>query len=269
MAKFAPVCPINILEEFVMYHTAGSYHLPLAHDVLEHPARYRDVFQNKIRKGSTVILDNSVIELGTAVNIDVIAEAASIVSANVIVLPDVLLDTAKTIYACTKAIDDWTPILNSRLGVGNWSYMYVPQGRTLEGFTRAAEAMRDVPDIGWWGIPRNFNIHGLGSRRLAIDLCHMINSERSIHLLGFSDNLADDMLSARDLRVSGIDSAVPIRAASLGREMSLTLGNDLPPRGDWWGGHNIGPAPVFVPQMLQNLEIVRKYIKTMNDYGPN
>lgn len=265
MASFAPVCPIHILQGLACQgnYVLGDYHLPLAHDVLKHPDEYRRMFDTIIEDATTddgcyatVILDNSVIELGTAVNIDVIAEAAKIVSANVIVLPDILLDCDATIVACKQAIKTWTPILQRELD-WDWSYMFVPQGRTLAEFVQCAEAFRDDDLIGWWGVPRNFNIHGLGSRTTAVNILEAIQGKRNIHLLGFSDNVLDDILSARHPAVNGIDSAVPIRAASLGLPMSLTFDKSLPPRGDWWDD----PETKFVPLMANNVMVTRDMVE--------
>src|SRR5690606_14854074 len=89
MAYFAPVCPVHILKQLAAEGSMGTYHLPLAHDVLEHKDEYHNLFVKSRYADfiSTTILDNSVIELGTAVDINVIGEAAKIVHANVIVLP--------------------------------------------------------------------------------------------------------------------------------------------------------------------------------------
>jgi hypothetical protein len=259
MTQFAPVCPIHILEGLKEDGTGGMYHLPLAHDVLNHKERYKKFFgslweYNWQNPAAEVILDNSVIELGSAVDIDVIAKAAETVRASVIVLPDVLLNGAETIASCRTAAFSWTPILNGTLGKNNWTYMVVPQGKTIEEFTMCAEQLRDIENTGWWGVPRNFRINNLGSRKLAVDICQMLNPDRKIHLLGFSDDLIDDFLSAKHPRVSGIDSAVPIRAASYKTEMSLTFGDKLPPRGDWWENAE------YTPLMGDNVETVRRYL---------
>lgn len=260
MASFAPVCPIHILESLIDIDQAGNYHLPLAHDVIHNEIRYERAFK-VIREQyghylSTVILDNSVIELGSAVNIEVIAAAAKTVKANVIVLPDVLLDASATITQCRKALDPWSKKLDHELGEGNYTFMYVPQGTTPNEFAACAEALAEDERIGWWGIPRNYNIKGLGSRRDAVDIVHMLNPKRNIHLLGFSDNILDDILSARHPAVTGMDSAVPLRAASHGVSMSFDMDKELPPRGDWWED----PKTVFDVEMVKNLKWIRRHI---------
>jgi hypothetical protein len=270
--RFAPVCPIQIYEAMQADDSLGDYHLPLAHDVLHYPGRYENIFKpsldGAIPKGKfsvryrnqdwTVILDNSVIELGYAVDIKVVADAARIVHANVIVLPDILLDTDATIDSCLSAIEPWTKELNKVLTPGTWSFMVVPQGKTIGDFARCAEAFANCKNVHWWGIPRNFNIHGLGSRRDAIEICWAINNLNRIHLLGFSDNIVDDILSARSKRVTGIDSAVPLRAASLGHSFGMGLSHNLPPRGDWWNN----PDTKYNKLMRENVRTVRAYVKS-------
>lgn len=257
MAKFAPVCPIHILDALARDGAMGDYHLPLAHDVLQHPEDYRRVFVESGHHIETVILDNSVIELGSAVDIDIIAKAAKTVKANVIVLPDILLDGAATVKSCREAISPWASILDKELGEGKWKFMVVPQGKTPAEFAWCAEQFYGLEHIGWWGIPRNYNIKGLGSRRDAVDICRMIDPTYNVHLLGFSDNIVDDMLSANHPHVDGIDSAVPIRAASLGYHMSMGLDQHLPPRGQWWDD----PNTTYTPLMASNANIVRRWIR--------
>lgn len=246
MAKYAPVCPIRILKR--LPNEGGNYHLILAHDVLNHPVEFTDFFGGYRHQYDTIILDNSVTELGTAVNTDVIEKAAQISHANVIVLPDVYNDCDQTIEQCTKALKEWPQYLLSK------NVMYVPQGNTWEEFVRSAEALAKHPGISWWGVPRNL-VEKLefGTRRRAALMLYMLNPTRKIHLLGFNnaDDIFDDMYCARLPFIEGIDSAVPIRAATLGLEMSFNL--KLPPRGDWWD------TVQHVPLMDRNFNTTRRW----------
>jgi len=242
MSKFAQVCPLHILQQ--LPSQGGHYHLILAHDVLQHKAEFRKHFGP--RYNDTVILDNSVTELGSAVNTDVITEAAEASHANVVVLPDVYNNSAETIESCREALDKWPQALLSR------AVMYVPQGNTWEEFLTAATALGDDRRISWWGVPRNLTDKAtFGSRWKATHLLHLINPDRKIHLLGFSEeNTFDDIRCAKFIPfVQGIDSAVPIRAASAGLKMGLNL--KMPPRGDWW------ETAKYVPLMSANYEWMR------------
>lgn len=229
-AQFAPVVPIHILQRLDEHGQAGRYHLLLAHDVVKHKRAYHKFFVKNCTRYNTVIMDNSVVELGGAVDLDMVEEAVEATRAGVVVLPDVYLYGPATVEATLTAIQPWFNRL-TKLAMPIPQFMCVPQGQTYNEWVKCAEALANDKYIKWWGVPRNFTDR-LGSRVEALQILHMLNSDRKIHLLGFSDNIVDDMLAARYGIAEGIDSAVPIRAASYNKEMSLTL--EVPPRGDWW-----------------------------------
>ena len=230
MARFAPVCPPHILEKLQPLNS-GDYHLLLAHDVAANPA-YKAFF-DKFRN-FTIIMDNSVIELGNAVNLDVIKNACYQVPPSTIVLPDVLLDAKATVDSCGAALPIWTEafadIIGNTFDTGR-GFMIVPQGKTIQEWAWCAEQFKDDLRINYWGIPRNL-VDQIGTRRDAIEIAHALCPHRQIHLLGFSDNIVDDVLCSRNRLVAGIDSAVPLRAASEGKQISFDL--QIGPRGDWW-----------------------------------
>lgn len=232
MARFAIVAPPTILEGLDKAHLLGGSHLLLAHDIVKHPKRYEAIFSTKRNASGMlleytdrfVILDNSVIELGTAVDIQMIADAAHIVKPTCIVLPDVMLKAVDTITSCSEALLSWGKHLPREFQ----KYMIAPQGVSLKEFTACAEFFGDEPLIRYWGIPRNL-VACHGSRQNAIRACKLIDSHRPIHMLGFSDNMLDDVICARNESVYSIDSAVPLRYPS-----RLLLSSNIPPRGDWW-----------------------------------
>lgn len=254
MAKFAPVCPVHVLSKLDPSNS-GDYHLLLAHDVAANASAYKNWFGNK--RNMTVIMDNSVIELGNAVDLKVIKKACDAVDVTSIVLPDVLLDGKATIESCTKALETWPDEFRAYLGSGSGGsrprgFMYVPQGKTLQEFAASAQGMAHNTDINFWGIPRNI-VAFHGSRANAIEIVAALNPHRRIHLLGFSDDICDDVICSKDRRVEGIDSAVPLRAGSLQRPIAFDL--DMPPRGDWWDtcSHN--------PLMDSNISTYQQWIR--------
>jgi len=266
--QFAPVAPIHILEAFETYKQLGDYHLLLAHDVVKHPDEYRKLFGMRTRQ-MTVILDNSVVELKEAVSLDMVLEAAAICQPTVIVLPDVYEKQQETIEACDEARKTWKYPLDKLLGVGNWTFMYVPQGTNLPNLIYCAQFFSSDETIGWWGVPRNA-ADNIGSRIQVSQLMHMLNPTRKMHLLGFSNNIMDDMLTAsQNLNgmIQGIDSAVPIRIASLGLPVLMVYEQGLPPRGDWWDN----PDTKYVALMSENLKRIRTllnpYVPFSGEYG--
>lgn len=270
MASFAPVCPAKVAQYLKDQAVLGPYNLLLAHDVAdpENKALYNEVFSPADFWNYTeriTILDNSVVELGDAVNVEMIAEAAFVSHANVIVLPDVLLDTKATIDRTLSALDTWTPILKEALP-WKWTYMAVPQTTknvsrqsSIEHFVTCLEQfhLNDKDrKIGWLGIPRNLVSQGW-TRSMAVQLARTI-SNRQIHLLGFSEDIVDDMFTVRHsgVDVRGIDSAVPLRAATKGIAISLnTTDAEIGPRGNWW--NDVEPNSL----MVKNLNKVRNWLR--------
>ncbi len=256
MGKFAPVCPIGIYEALKASGQLGHYHLLLAHDVLQHPDRYRAVFADTGSE-TVKILDNSVIELGNAVDIDTIVEAAKIVRANVIVLPDVLGNASATVLAVEKAHEEWTSRCAKELNYTH-AFMTVPQGASLQDWVWCAEKLHSMNIFRntWWSVPRRFRLDGLGLRGYAVKILQKITSDRYIHLLGFSDDILDDMLTSGMEGVRGIDSAYPLRLAS--RRLSFRMSSpDIGPRGDWW------EKATFSDLMLRNIAQANTYTRQL------
>lgn len=231
MAKFAPVIPVSIAQGLDRYGVLGTYHLLLAHYIVRYPKEH-DYLYN--RAGTEIILDNSVIELGNAVDMDTILRAAHTVRPATTVLPDVLLDTEATIEACSSAYPIWVKAFQQ--AQLKPAFMIVPQGKTLEDWVRCAEHFADdnkFPFINFWGIPRNA-VKYFGTRMSLPTIARALNPHRTIHLLGFSDNVLDDVCTAQLSYVHGIDSAVPFRAINQGIPINLHGDlNNMPPRGDW------------------------------------
>ncbi len=254
MGLFAPVAPIQVVSK-LSPSACGNYHLLLAHDVAAHSQEYRQFFGPP---NMTVIMDNSVIELGNSVDLKVIRKALVAVDSTTVVLPDVLLDGRATVRSCQVAIPVWAEAL-SQVGFGTGTsndrqgFMIVPQGKSLAEFAWCAEQFASNPLINFWGVPRNL-VKEIGTRARAIDIVHAINPHRRIHLLGFSDDICDDVLCAKDRRVEGIDSAVPIRAGTLGIELSF---NTMLPRRDpsWFD------TAIHVPLMDTNIDTYRRWIR--------
>lgn len=251
MSRFAPVCPAHILTELYAA-SSGDYHLLLAHDVAENPAykAWFDQFRN-----FTIIMDNSVIELGNAVDLSVIKKACQAVPPTTIVLPDVLLDASETVASCKSALVQWGSSFRDILGDTHTSgrgFMIVPQGQSIHEWAWCAEQFANDPDINFWGIPRNL-VKQIGTRKEAIEIAHALNPHRQIHLLGFSDDIVDDVICARSQYVAGIDSAVPLRAASEDKTMSMLL--EIGPRGNWWVDGK------YVPMMDHNIQLYKQWIR--------
>jgi hypothetical protein len=251
MTKFCIVAPVNILKGLEAHGMLGIHHLLLAHDIVikEHSQEYVRIFgQRRWDDSELVILDNSVVETGNAVDLGMIADAIAIVQPTCVVLPDVLLNASETIIDCRKALDEWP----KKLGDAT-KYMYVPQGNTIMEFIECATVDWDLhfdERITHWGVPRNLvKQMNSKSRALAIKMLYELNPNRKIHMLGFSDYMRDDFACASFPEVHSIDSAVPLRL-----NVPIDLNVVVPPRGDWWEKAHMSPM------VLQNLNQVRMWL---------
>lgn len=250
--RFAPVAPIHILEDMIKdLRTFGNYHLLLAHHTVEdnNPSRFRNLFNtyDGIRSyevSPTIIMDNSVVELGGAVDSDMIRDAVAAVGGFehgprqvVAVLPDVMGDGKRTIVESHEAYVKWTSEKWLRGAAKRPAFMLVTQGNSWKDFTDLVDhffvhnnAM--YPYITWVGVPRWLaRPDVLGSRQRALAYLRMVLPMNvKVHLLGFSDNIWEDMEVIRlNPFVEGIDSAVPVRAQTV-----LTPNAPVGPRGNWW-----------------------------------
>ena len=210
MAKFAPVAPIWLARKLNQLEMLGDYHLLLAHDVVKHPGGYAEVFGSNFRlnhRHGCIILDNSLIELGHPADDDMMLEATAIVNPNVVVLPDYAHDMERTIDESSKAYNRWR-----KIGL-HTDYMGVAQGNTLDEYVKCATTLTKLTHVNHIGIPRNA-VSKLHSR---FQLIQKVREETSppwpeIHMLGFSEDVLDDVTCASLPFIKGIDSAVPLRA---------------------------------------------------------
>jgi len=246
MTKFCIVAPIQVLEGLERAQEVGLNHLVLAHDIVKHPERYHDVFEpiSKFHH-RIVILDSGVIETGLNPHLEVMLAACREVIPTFVVLPDILLDSKATIASCSTALKEWPgkfPIKTQ--------FMLIPQGKTIEEFTECAEYFTNGP-IAAWGCPRNL-VKQIGTRERANQILHTLNPTRPIHMMGFSDSIYDDILSAKycGLPIMSIDSAVPLRYPS-----RIQLTTKPGPRDDTWWRHGM-----VTDQTIGNLKIVRDWL---------
>jgi hypothetical protein len=226
MGLFAPVAPVQILHEMLINDCRGlfgDYHLLLAHHTVEKEESFRRLWRTYERKtgmnrvGATIIMDNSLVELGGAVDDQMVRTAVSAVKfevgnrSHVIpVLPDVMGDGVATMEASSDGYDRWKD--SEMPGDG---YMLVAQGKDMQEFYNVIDYFfilhkEFFRDIRWVGIPRKL-AQLTGSRKTAIRYVQSVAPQVKIHLLGFCDNILDDIRCARLLGVAGIDSAVPVR----------------------------------------------------------
>lgn len=222
--EFAPVVPIEVAKILSNPETGhnlfGNYHLLLAHDVVKHPNDYANLYGSPMMYK---IMDNSVIELGSSVDGAMLLEACAIVNANVLALPDVLMDNSGTVHAAAEALSKWNL-------PNNIVPMIIPQGQSPADWAACLKELVRIMDFAKRkfivGIPKNYREKLGWSRCLAIQQVRLIaGRDTMVHLLGFSDDFFDDLYSAsvnRDI-VMGIDSAAPIWLGLRGYDMDQNM----------------------------------------------
>lgn len=259
LKHFAPVVPLSVAAALREDGMLGGYHLLLAHDVLADPNGYKEVYRPYMDgTPMNIIMDNSLIELGYPMEMKDVLEAARVVGAKQIVLPDELGEMQFTLKAVWDAMDKWYTLpLSETAGI---TPIGVVQGKTLTECTTCLQEFRNLGiNIS---IPRVLYKY-LGSRAEIAVIAHMKFGFQNIHLLGFSENILDDIACTRLPGVAGIDSAVPIRAAYKHMTMeplSEYFDRDVGPRGNYW---DVKPGDLDSVQsslVVQNIRQVRKWI---------
>jgi hypothetical protein len=278
-AQFAPVAPVHILQEMLdgpNTDVFGDYHLFLAHHTTEKGKEFSKLIDNFHRRyrnprSLNIIMDNSLIELGGAVDSKMIYDACRICKPDhnsmdfvVPVLPDVLGDAIGTLSCAIDAYQEW----NKLNMPGGW--MVVAQGddngtkeESWLAFTHLINTLfvttpRDMyKKISWVGLPRRL-VKTLPSRKDAVQYVKMVAPHIRIHLLGFSHDINDDLRCARIPGVQGIDSAVPVRYNNL--LLPGTTEDEIGLRGTWFEeGH-------FQEINATNIMNVRRWIDTKYVY---
>jgi hypothetical protein len=179
--------------------TLGNYQLLIAPIVLRDPKGFKAFFQE--HDDHFVIVDNGVIELGRSLKVEDLYHAARLVDAQLVVMPDTIDDAPATIRQTAAALAEFRVLDKATDTMG------VVQGTTFE---ECMECARDLVDLGvdWLSPPRGLT-KNLGTR---VPLVQALASEFGLpmHVLGFSDNIEDDLKAAVAHRsVRGIDAATP------------------------------------------------------------
>lgn len=227
MSTFCPVAPIQVLEPLHAYEPKTiRNNLFLAHDVVKPDRidRYKKLFGAGSHFRHYSFMDNSVVELGNAVTADMVAEAYHATNSDVYVLPDVYRNGPATTDAIASNYREWEATMGT-------ASMVVIQGSSLPEWLQCLEEVSRIKKFAWIAIPR-VTLEWSPNRTILIEYVRAYFPQSRIHLLGFGDNIAVDLLDARHPYVSSIDSAVPLRLASQGVDMSILA--DAGPRGDWW-----------------------------------
>jgi hypothetical protein len=127
------------------------------------------------------ILDNSLIELGGAVNLQRVLDAAAHIDADEIILPDVFQNGPETIKAVKASIEELLTIYPD--GKFPYQIMAVAQGKDEQEWFECYEFLLDNPYVDVVGIPKVLaKMHPGGRPHFVNELCSL--KYKPHHLLG-------------------------------------------------------------------------------------
>lgn len=247
--QYAPVSNLDGLKALADHDVLGNYHLLIAPQILDNDWSYTDFFKKRHPR-KFVIVDNGVIELGYPLPADDLARAAMLVGASVVVLPDTIDDARYTVKLSRMAAAAY------RVADKRTRLLGVVQGRTFDECVECADRLVKEVGVDWLAVPRGLTAN-LKTRVLLT--WHLANKHgKPLHVLGFSDNLLDDILTAScHPLVAGIDAATPMWAPSalpiyppMDEPRELALGR-RPER--FWSN----PAAEYAPT---NVQRVRRWL---------
>ena len=158
-------------------HYTQDMHMFLTHLVEKYPhyaKLARDIDGYKI-------LDNSLIELGGAVDLKRVLKAAEIIGADEIILPDVFQNGPATVDAVNLALSTLNDLYPER----RWPYklMAVAQGKDENEWLNCYYSLLENPDIDVIGIPKVLaKIHPKGRPYFVDEICEL--KVKPHHLLG-------------------------------------------------------------------------------------
>lgn len=226
MTHFAPVGPLGVLRELPR-ETLGNYHLLIAPKILENPEGYEEFFKRQ----DFVIVDNGVIELGYPMSVQQLYRAATIVRADVIVLPDTIDDLKMTTKQAHQNVGAFRSVDPNR----KFKLMGVIQGIDYAECHACARAFMAL-GVDWFGVPRGLTPN-LGSRVSLVRELLDLYPKMPIHVLGFSENIRDDIMAAAVPGVVGMDAATPLWYGNLQHTLPQTpptvAGYGRRPEGYW------------------------------------
>ena len=213
VASILPQAYLHLTEQ-------DDYHLALAH-LIGAPGyeKYTKFYREASREGAYVILDNGLIETGAPLPIEELVRRGLICSADEIILPDVFRDRDKTFNSVDYALNY---IKANENYVGDFTFMAIPQGDTLENWLCCAEELLEHPLAGYikvLGIPKVLvDIAGRDGRLKALSMLMKKRPEDcerlEFHLLGCwttpIEIMAIGLAERQELipQIRGVDSAI-------------------------------------------------------------
>ncbi len=211
--KVALVSPTSLLEHVGPF---SDYHLILTHKVI-YERRYQDFYARRSKAGDYIILDNGAVEKGgRSVPLKDIVLAAVLTKPTVVVLPDYLFDSDRTLDELEDALR--SPQLRfMRRVLPEVQLCAVVQGVDQDDWLECFRILNDPRNgIDALGIPK---VTGqlFGHRWKALEKVQR-RVRKTCHLFGvwWQDSLEDIRYESQFNFVEGVDTPKPIRLAAYG-----------------------------------------------------
>ena len=223
--KFAPIVPNNKLD---IVKNGFSYYLCLAHRVLI-SEEYKNFYRQLSDLDITVIMDNSVAELGHPLSDSDLLQAVYEVQPTYIVLPDWPYNFEDT-YGYLKEESGYfkeqvEAVMEPDRVI---EYMICPHVDIAAEPKDMAEGMRKMLKLGGFslmGICKDYEMMGFGrginGRASIVSIVADSLKDVKIHMLGIHKNPMGEIKSWREHsdKISGFDSGIPYRITRVGRKM--------------------------------------------------
>lgn len=211
--KVSHECPISLLKDSRGWN---DYDYALVHLFEQYPDYY-EFFVESLKKGRTVLLDNSIFELGIAFDSKKFAEWIQKLKPTEYIIPDALEDYPKTTANAEKWIEKYDELPGKKIGV--------VQGKTKWDIQRCAWFMRDCVNIDKVAISFNYSYYCediphpnklvswmIGRIKLINELIEEgLLGNKPVHLLGCA--LPQEFLYYRDSKfdfIESMDSSNPV-----------------------------------------------------------
>ena len=239
--KLCSILPID----YIGLDKNRPYSMLLAHLSMKHP-KYREYYK---ANSNYKIMDNSIIEMGSAFSIEKLIHEAEECDVQEIILPDAFEDGNTTFSLVTDSI----LYLKEHNLIGKFKLMAVCHGRHLDEFLRNFKRLSEIPEIDTIGIPK-VTCKWIGTRAWLGFSDIIMNCNKEIHLLGCWSSLLEFIEMADTPFFNKIRSADTCLPALLSRDGITNIVEDR--KGNTL---NLEFDSIYIPTYLEIMKELEKY----------
>lgn len=239
--KLCSILPVN----YIKLDKNRPYSMLLAHLSMKHP-EYRKYYKSS---NNYKIMDNSIIEMGSAFSIEKLIFEAERCDVQEIILPDAFEDGDTTFDLVNDAIS----YLREHNLIGKFKLMAVCHGKHLDEFLQNFNKLNNIPEIDTIGIPKA-TCKWIGTRAWLGFSDVIMKCNKEIHLLGCWSSLLE-FIDMKDTpffnKIRSADTCLP---ALLSRSGLTNITKDR--KGDTL---NLEFDDIIVPSYLKIMKKLEKY----------